>query len=1086
MATNEEKHVLDPRDRKELDKALLSVDRIVMKKYVADIDKSPIYQQAFNVKFDDRYQRHENGLSEITVGTNVMLLKLGRLVYDKEENILEKLTTVYNATALYENAALAMILRSDLKGITIYLCTVCKNNEDPFLPQKQIEALKDNFTANFPGSELELYNDDREKNRIVRSIFDHSVSIASVTGIAAFKDKESTDTDSYVQGMEKLIDVLRGKNCDVLILAEPVKANILNNIKSGYEELHTALTPFLKSEFTINSGNSKTVTDSVMNGITDTTSESLAKTKTHTITKGTNSAHTVGGSVGVNAGVNVGVFAGAFGVGASAGASLGVSTTADYHYMHGHHKDESDSTGETDTTGTSKAISTQNSIANALSENRGEGLQLTYENRTIKTIIERIDDQLERIQECEDFGMYDCGVYFMSEEYATCLAAATTYKSLMQGEKSSVESSHINIWDNEQSAYLIPYLSTFNHPIFDVSLHEKGEQSNGFEATPSMLVSGRELAIYMGLPKKSVTGLPVIKCTEFGRNILYSDGKKPTIEESVELGVIHHMHCDDENTKVLLNKKSLSSHVFITGSTGSGKSNTIYKLINEITKENKKSNEDKVSFMVIEPAKGEYKDVFGRNSSVTVYGTNPKKTHLLRINPFKFPEDIHVLEHIERLVEIFNVCWPMYAAMPAILKEAVERAYSSAGWNLQMSVNESSIGNYNIYPSFSDVLLQVNAIIEESRYSSDSKGDYIGALTMRLNSLTNGINGMLFTCNDIPEEKLFDENVIIDLSRIGSTETKSLIMGLLIIKLNEYRATTCKKKNSKLRHITILEEAHNILKRTSTEQRSESSNLMGKSVEMIANSIAEMRTYGEGFIIADQSPEMMDMSVIRNTNTKIILRLPDISDRELVGKAANLNDEQIEELARLQTGVAAVYQNNWVEPVLCKVDEWKYSEDEPYNNPEKVYTDQTLKAKIVEMLLKPACEKPVEQDLSENEIFQKILESSLTADTKIALLKYMKESDIDKIRSLRKKIIYKIFSPDQVLANSLTYRNDIQEWYQLMMDKLEPNITQYAETEVDKILAILTREKANMDTRREYAELYQNLITFLGKGRGMI
>jgi hypothetical protein len=345
---------------------------------------------------------------------------------------------------------------------------------------------------------------------------------------------------------------------------------------------------------------------------------------------------------------------------------------------------------------------------------------------------------------------------------------------------------------------------------------------------------------------------------------------------------------------------------------------------------------------------------------------------------------------------------------------------------------------------------------------------------------------MLFSCDDIPEEKLFDENVIIDLSRVGSTETKSLLMGLLIIKLNEYRMTTCKKKNSKLRHITILEEAHNILKRTSTEQRSESSNLMGKSVEMIANSIAEMRTYGEGFIIADQSPGMMDMSVIRNTNTKIILRLPDISDRELVGKAANLNDEQIEELARLQTGVAAVYQDNWVEPVLCKVDEWKHSENEPYNNPEKVYTDQALKAKIVEMLLKPACEKPVEQNLSENEIFQKILKSSLTADTKIALLKYMKESDINKIRSLRKKIIYQIFAPDQVLANSLACRNDIQEWYQLMMDKLEPDITQYGETEVDKILAILTREKANMDARREYAELYHNLITFLGKGRGMI
>ena len=95
--------------------------------------------------------------------------------------------------------------------------------------------------------------------------------------------------------------------------------------------------------------------------------------------------------------------------------------------------------------------------------------------------------------------------------------------------------------------------------------------------------------------------------------------------------------------------------------------------------------------------------------------------------------------------------------------------------------------------------------------------------------------------------------------------------------------------NAELKHITVLEEAHNLLKRTSTEQMAESANLLGKSVEMLANAIAEMRTYGEGFIIADQAPGLMDLSVIRNTNTKIIMRLPDFSDRELVGKSANLN-----------------------------------------------------------------------------------------------------------------------------------------------------------------------------------------------------
>ena len=172
-----------------------------------------------------------------------------------------------------------------------------------------------------------------------------------------------------------------------------------------------------------------------------------------------------------------------------------------------------------------------------------------------------------------------------------------------------------------------------------------------------------------------------------------------------------------------------------------------------------------------------------------------------------------------------------------------------------------------MYPSFIDVLKMINAVMEESKYSSDSKGDYTGALCTRVKSLTNGIYGQIFTSDELSPEELFDSNVIIDLSRVGSVETKSLVMGLLIMKMQEYRMSVHKEYDSQLRHLTVLEEAHNLLKRTSYDQGSDSANLLGKSVEMLANSIAEMRTYGEGFVIADQAPGLLDMAVIRNTNT---------------------------------------------------------------------------------------------------------------------------------------------------------------------------------------------------------------------------
>ena len=174
----------------------------------------------------------------------------------------------------------------------------------------------------------------------------------------------------------------------------------------------------------------------------------------------------------------------------------------------------------------------------------------------------------------------------------------------------------------------------------------------------------------------------------------------------------------------------MTQHIFVTGSTGCGKSETVYKLIHEAKRAGAK-------FLIIEPAKGEYKDVFG---NVNILGTNPMLTPLFRINPFRFPEGIHVLEHIDRLTEIFNVCWPMYAAMPAVLKKAILKSYENCGWDLYHSTNRYSDNN-DLFPSFDDLLVELEKAINSSAYSEEVKGNYIGSLVTRVESLTNGING---------------------------------------------------------------------------------------------------------------------------------------------------------------------------------------------------------------------------------------------------------------------------------------------------------------------------------------------------------
>lgn len=564
----------------------------------------------------------------------------------------------------------------------------------------------------------------------------------------------------------------------------------------------------------------------------------------------------------------------------------------------------SNTTGETSQHGTNSSYSETFSFgqADTITDTFGtsKGISIQSQNMMIINMTDRIKKQISRISECESIGMWNCAAYFISGSRAISETAASTYHSLISGKNSGVERSAVNTWtDGENLSALYEYITHFCHPQFEYN------SSDGLcTVSPASLISTKELAIAMSLPRKSVCGLPVIEHAIFGQQIIRNDiADCHTDNDKIYLGDVFHLNSRTP-IPVQLDLRSLTMHTFITGSTGSGKSNTVYHILDELSQR-------KIPYLVVEPAKGEYRTKF---TDACVYGTNPNNGEMLRLNPFAFPKEIHIQEHIDRLAELFNVCWEMYAAMPAVLKDAIIRAYESAGWDMNRSINTI---NDDLFPTFEDVLREIDTVIRESDYSGDTGSDYRGALKARLSSLTNGINGMIFSSREIPNEKLFDSKTIVDLSRVGSIETKSLMMGILVLKLQEYRMSDHKETDSDLRHITILEEAHNLLKKTSMEQGQETANIQGKSVEMLTNAVAEMRTYGEGFVIVDQAPDLLDPAVIRNTNTKIVMRLPEDKDREITGLSMALNENQVKELSKLPQGVAAVYQNNWQESVLC-------------------------------------------------------------------------------------------------------------------------------------------------------------------------
>ena len=911
----------------------------------------------------------------------IRLFQLQKLTLKKGEDMFQKLSTVYYSS-MAQGCSLAVMIDvpEENVGANIYLGIredPSKKNMKSHNLDTSSKTLQKVLRSNFPGSETRGISLQEEEELLDGAFGDAQEAVASVSCVAALRDKSKTEDKAFVQGIERFMDAMDGEVYTAMFLAEPVSADTQAEIRSGYENLYRSLSPFRKSTWSYTENQSTAVMESLCSGTSHTISDTVSTATTDgvnqssSVTDGAQKMKGVSGSInggignssgtsvtrvspvagGIaastlipSAGAVIGPLLGTVGstaigmapsktafnsIARNIGDSMGLNASWGTSHSNTEQKGTSYSISNGTSHGTSDSTNQQESHGTTNTNGTGRTQQVELRNKSVEELLERIESQLKRAKESEDYGCYKCAAYFLSSTPSTAILAANTYRALMVGEGSSVESGAVNVWQNNEAevAQLREYLKRFMHPVFARPLWEGAPDSLLY--TPATLVSGRELPMHLGLPTRSVHGLPVIEHAEFGRNVPDAAIEKA---DKIDLGKIYHMG-QPESADLILSRQAMTAHTFITGSTGTGKSNAVYHLLDELTKDGD------ATFLVVEPAKGEYKTVFG-NEKAAVYGTNPRETQLLRLNPFAFPAEIHVLEHIDRLVEIFSACWPMYAAMPAVLKDAIERSYQNAGWDLRESESEKGI-----FPTFFDLLRVLPTVIEESHYSNDTQSDYVGALCTRVKSLTNGIYGSVFCAEDaLRDAELFDENVVVDLSRASAMETKSLLMGILVMKLQEYRMCSG-VMNGKLRHVTVLEEAHNLLRKTSAEQSQESANVQGKSVEMLANAIAEMRTYGEGFIIADQAPGLLDVSVIRNTNTKIILRLPDEEDRKLVGKSAGLKEAQIDELSKLPLGVAAVYQNEWPEAVLCKVKAYPVPENAVYHKPVK--TEEEINTEFI-------------------------------------------------------------------------------------------------------------------------------------------
>ena len=371
---------------------------------------------------------------------------------------------------------------------------------------------------------------------------------------------------------------------------------------------------------------------------------------------------------------------------------------------------------------------------------------------------------------------------------------------------------------------------------------------------------------------------------------------------------------------------SLVKHSLIVGSTGCGKTTTCKTIINEVL------NRDN-PVLIIEPEKDEYvrwavkwnrehpdKKVnihMPGVKNLEIFGVKegPRAISPLKINPFQPAAvkgaPIDMLTHCEQLTALVNATLPTSDILPVIIDEAfftfLSEIYKNEFTSGEMQQKED-------YPKLDKVLPVARRILDGRGYAPEVANGLAAALDTRFKYLVRGKRGdVLNVFRSTPFNKLFNEPTVINLSKIANQKDKALIMSLLMLSLYEYRISAYNydddyrkmAQNNDLLHLTVVEEAHNVLTRP-TFDAAGVGNPQQVVADLFGNMLSEIRSYGEGLMLVDQVPTRLIDDAIRNTNYKITHRLSAKDDVDVMAGALGLRIDQQTLIPLLQQGQAII------------------------------------------------------------------------------------------------------------------------------------------------------------------------------------
>lgn len=588
------------------------------------------------------------------------------------------------------------------------------------------------------------------------------------------------------------------------------------------------------------------------------------------------------------------------------------------------------STGITTGTTTGVTSGTTTGTSNAVTEGGARTVTGTFAGVT--SMLKRLQRRVGRYMRGRSVGMVNAAIYAFAPAGKARVMLAQINSMMYPGEGNAdvqddtvSEIRHVGSWDTLDSM-----LHTGAHPA-------------GF----GCMCLPREVPCF--LPFREQPGMNVELRSEYARNILFH---RPDKVAAIRIGAIVD---EDKMTDrpALLDANEMTAHALFIGATGCGKSTAISNTVCQI-----QAVMPHVHFLAIDPKDtlmpGDY-----LNGATLYHTRTDSNANVLRLQPFAVPEGVSLSRHIDRLNALFQSCWPLNAAMPDILLQALASSYQACGWDLARGVR-LALPHMPKWPNFTLLEQKTREIINSGGFSERLRADYEGALCTRLHTLSTNFCAEIFRAEDAtPFEELFDRNVIIHCGSL-SGETLGLTMSILLLQMTEYRQAMAKgRRNLPLQHICIFEEAHHLAPRTQgNSENPESVSIGGKTSEAISMLLAEARDKGECCILSNQTLHDISQCAVDNTATKCIFQIAGKDDLESVSAALALNNAPVSGVsqtlgvARMNKYEALLYQRGWDSaPVKIHLDNNALAQNGPQQTTGSMELRRAWNGKVIEALV---------------------------------------------------------------------------------------------------------------------------------------